>query len=147
MGTRADFYIKQAGQPAIEWVASIAWDGYPSGISCGVKKATTIQQYKDELQQFFEQRDDVTTPALGWPWPWSTSATTDYAYLFDQVRGKVVVHYQDDKWIDASLYDDEDFDPYEPGYVVTEVVAYSLPEYSTASATYGRRSGLLVISR
>lgn len=89
MGTRADFYIGR-GKKA-EWLGSIAWDGYPQGITTKndepiILAATTEQDYRQQLTNFFSERDDVTLPTDGWPWPWDDSQTTDYAYAFDEGR-------------------------------------------------------------
>lgn len=81
MGTRADFYIGRGEQA--EWIGSIAWDGYPSGISEAVLQATTEDAYRTAVEAFFLTRSDVTHPDQGWPWPWKDSCTTDYAYAFD----------------------------------------------------------------
>jgi hypothetical protein len=82
MGTRADFYVGRGADA--EWLGSIAWDGYPSGIDLAVLHAKTEGDFRSALTSFFESdRDDVTLPEMGWPWPWNTSNTTDYAYAFD----------------------------------------------------------------
>jgi len=85
MGTRADFYIRKEG--SMEYLGSIGWDGYPSGvIEYGEKmlKATTEKEFRDELNAFFLKRNDVSVPGLhGWPWPWEDSCTTDYSYVFE----------------------------------------------------------------
>jgi hypothetical protein len=40
MGTRADFYIAIEGEtPHLEWLGSIAFDGYPEGIPPSVWRA------------------------------------------------------------------------------------------------------------
>lgn len=80
MGTRADFYVGK-GENA-EWLGSISWDGYPSGIDTAVLQANTESEYRFALQQFFASRDDATLPERGWPWPWNDSNTSDYAYTF-----------------------------------------------------------------
>ena len=92
MGTRADFYIGR-GKDA-QWLASIAWDGYPEGIEPegGWKgghlfKSKTAEQFKSRLEKYLAGREDVSLPKDGWPWPWDDSRTTDYAYAFD--GGKV----------------------------------------------------------
>lgn len=86
MGTRADFYVgkenPETGAKA-EWLGSIAWDGYPSGIDDTILEATTEEEFRTAVKVFFAKRDDVTLPERGWPWPWDTSHTTDYAYAFD----------------------------------------------------------------
>lgn len=83
MGTRADFYIGED----FEWLGSIGWDGYPSGIFEPLLNSVTEEEYRDFLKDFFAQRGDVTLPEMGWPWPWDDSHTTDYAYSF--LDGKV----------------------------------------------------------
>lgn len=85
MGTRADFYVGR-GESA-EWIGSITWDGYPSGIDTDVLKAETEEDYRTQVAAFFANRDDVTRPTEFWPWPWDDSRTTDYAYAFE--GGKV----------------------------------------------------------
>jgi len=83
MGTRADFYIGR-GESA-EWLGSIAWDGYPSGIDNTIKQATTEDEYRHAVSAFLASRDDATLPERGWPWPWDDSNTTDYSYAFDDM--------------------------------------------------------------
>ena len=92
MGTRADFYIK-VGKNLVQkdWIGSIAWDGYPEGIDKTVLEAGTINQFKKACLDFFSKRDDYTKPEEGWPWPWDTSATTDYAYVYDNSISKVLI--------------------------------------------------------
>ncbi len=79
MGTRADFYIKN--DDGMEWLGSIAWDGYPDGIDGRVLEATDEAEYRAAVSEFFASRDDVTLPERGWPWPWDTSDTTDFGYV------------------------------------------------------------------
>jgi hypothetical protein len=81
MGTRADFYVGR-GESA-EWLGSIAWDGYPDGISGDVLRATTESEYRGFVSDFLGSDDYATMPEQGWPWPWDDSNTTDYAYAFD----------------------------------------------------------------
>lgn len=123
MGTRADFYIKQADEKELVWIASIAWDGYPSGIDePEVLKATNEEDYKKLLTEFLSKRDDVTLPPNGWPWPWDTSKTTDYAYCF--VDGRVWANCFGHGWYDPikemedyQKYKDSDYDAPEPAIV------------------------------
>lgn len=85
MGTRADFYIGR-GVDA-QWLGSIAWDGYPTGIvsefDSELFNATTPEEFASVTAERLATREDGTTPEMGWPWPWTTSHTTDYAYAFD----------------------------------------------------------------
>jgi|SRR5262245_25436230 len=84
MGTRADFYVGR-GENA-EWIGSITWDGYPTGIAEAVLEATTEDDFRREVSDFFARRNDVTLSSEPWPWPWENSQTTDYAYAFDGER-------------------------------------------------------------
>lgn len=84
MGTRADFYVGR-GVDA-EWIGSIAWDGYRSGIPDDVLSATTEEAYREAVSAFLAKREDATLPEQGWPWPWDTSHTTDCCYAFDGDR-------------------------------------------------------------
>lgn len=81
MGTRADFYVGR-GKDA-EWIGSIAWDGYPSGITAVVLDAVDEHSYRTAVSDFLQGRRDATYPNEGWPWPWEDSQTTDYAYAFE----------------------------------------------------------------
>ena len=94
MGTRADFYVGK-GRDA-EWIGSIAYDGYRTGIDEAVLKATTENEFRSAVARFFESRDDATTPDQGWPWPWETSEITDCSYwFFDcQVWEEDSAHYR-----------------------------------------------------
>lgn len=103
MGTRADFYDSSGDKP--QWLASIAWDGYPEGIKDEVLAAETPEEFREKLTEFLSERDDVTLPERGWPWPWEDSNTTDYAYHF--IDGRVyascfgsVLHAPDFKTVD-----------------------------------------------
>jgi len=156
MGTRADFYVGR-GMYA-EWLGSIGLDGYPDGISLTDKErekilpgievhthknfptgehlfdSSTEEQYRQRVSQFFENRDDVSLPAMGWPWPWEDSQTTDYAYAFDD--GRV--------W--ASSFGHGWFDPHEPqpddDNHPKNAIFPNMKE--RMAVTFGKRSGLLV---
>lgn len=80
MGTRADFYVGK-GKDA-EWIGSIAWDGYRSGISGYILKAKTEANFRKAVEVFFSKRDDVRLPKDGWPWPWNDSGLSDCSYWF-----------------------------------------------------------------
>lgn len=81
MGTRADFYVGRG--LAAEWLGSIAWDGYPDGLPADFEHQRTEAAWREAVERFFVEREDVTRPDQGWPWPWETSHTTDYSYAFD----------------------------------------------------------------
>lgn len=131
MGTRADFYIGRGLES--QWVGSIAFDGYPDGISDGVLKATNKQEYLSRLAAFFADRDDVSLPQDGWPWPWSDSTTSDYAYALDD--GKVWAHGS--CWFDPAMDEPED----------GELGIF--PDMSTAKQRerFGKHSGVVMVER
>jgi hypothetical protein len=163
MGTRADFYVGRGEQA--EWLGSIAWDGYPEGITLTTDRkdvlfktplqtietnvhepfpqgghlfdATTEEVYRSRVEQFFAHRDDVTRPERGWPWPWETSHLTDYAYAFD--AGVVYACCFGHRWYradDPALNDDE-----------TDEKETVFPDMTQLkNVTMGRRSGLIVLS-
>jgi len=132
MGTRADFYVGR-GEKA-EWLGSIAWDGYPDGIDPKLLKSETEEDYRYNLKQFFEEREDVTLPENGWPWPWEDSRTTDYAYAFDV--GKV--------W--ASCFGNKWFNPLKKEPKHKEVKEAVFPNMkSIQKVTLGKRSGVIVM--
>ncbi len=80
MGTRADFYVGK-GKDA-EWLGSIAWDGYRSGIDGYILKAKTEAIYRKAVEVFLSKRDDRRFAKDGWPWPWNDSGTSDCSYWF-----------------------------------------------------------------
>jgi hypothetical protein len=132
MGTRADFYVGR-GRDA-EWLGSIAWDGYPDAMTGNLLQATTPGMFRTEVAAFLAERDDATTPEMGWPWPWEDSNLTDYAYAFDD--GKV--------WATGGpgWFDPLDMEPENEGRTV------EFPDMSARKAvTMGKRSGLLVFRR
>lgn len=145
MGTRADFYVGR-GKDA-EWLGSIAWDGYPAGLTPDSHNATkkedipntpvliakTEGEYRFAVNTLLASREDATRPEQGWPWPWNNSATTDYAYAFDdgQVWG---TQFGKGWWpaiAEPKEHDDE--------------ANVEFPDMSSRKATtLGPRSGLLV---
>lgn len=89
MGTRADFYTRNT-EGKLRYVGSIALDGYPDGIPSYVLGAGNAAAFCHGLYKWFKHdRTDATTPKKGFPWPWSTSALTDYTYVFDARSGRV----------------------------------------------------------
>lgn len=104
MGTRADFY-KNIEPEKMEWLGSIAWDGYPEGIEKALLEAKTEERYLDALNLFFSTRADVTLPDRGWPWPWDDSQLTDYSYTFDS--SKVLASNFGNPWFDPLVEEKE----------------------------------------
>jgi len=85
MGTRADFYVGKGLEA--EWIGSIAWDGYRGGVDEAILFSKTEEEFRTNVKKFFEERDDVTLPEMGWPWPWDDSSISDCSYWF--FAGKV----------------------------------------------------------
>ena len=99
MGTRADFYVGVGG--SAEWIGSVAWDGHEwaEAPELLIPSAKTEGEFREAVALALTERDDATTPDMGWPWPWDTSSTTDYAYYF--AHGVVRWDERDD-WPDMS---------------------------------------------
>ena len=135
MGTRADFYsIKEKN---MHWLGSIAWDGHPESIPDEILSATGRRVYEGAVQDFLKERNDATTPDMGWPWPWETSKTTDYSYAL--VEGKVMGSCFGSPWFDAKN------EPENSEYPDGE--SPDFPEMDTSKfAAGGPRSGLIVIT-
>lgn len=134
MGTRADFYIKEADK--LEWIGSIAYDGYPSGIYKNVLKSKNKKQFIKNVKKFLGDFDHATLPEMEWPWPWLDSRTTDYSYIFD--AGKVL----------ASSFGHSLFDPLkgEPNWSDEGDKFDIFPNMKDVqNINFGERSGLLFI--
>jgi len=137
MGTRADFYVGRGTEA--EWLGSIAWDGYPEGISGAILRATKENKYRELVVGYIGEREDGTEPSMGWPWPWEDSGTTDFAYAFD--NGRVYASCFGCEWTDTPLIEDA-FDDLAEDFA-------SFPDMSGQkhSAPAGsKRSGVMVIS-
>lgn len=131
MGTRADFYVGRG--PNAEWIGSIAWDGFPEDVRG--KKSRTEAEFRSRIARFLASRDDATLPRDGWPWPWNNSATTDYAYAFDD--GRVWASCCGGEWFIAARG--------EPSRSLRENVAVFPDMSSRKAVTYGKRSGLMIV--
>ncbi|MGW4484304.1 hypothetical protein ACWEOE_10750 [Amycolatopsis sp. NPDC004368] len=140
MGTRADFYVGR-GESA-EWIGSITWDGYPDGIDGNVFESDTEDSYRRAVDAFFVKRDDVTRPTEFWPWPWETSATTDYAYAFED--GVVYASSFGHSWFEVDLSAENCGEPEED--TPKDAV---FPDMTSRRGSYDdvmSRSGLIVVS-
>lgn len=131
MGTRADFYIGR--DKSAEWLGSIAMDGYPD--DPGHPKVLRDVNSKDDFRSRVDEIltvEHATHPQQGWPWPWDNSATTDYAYAFDDAEKAVYVSRFGGPWVNArSLSINE-----EPEF----------PDMSDRkNLTLGKRSGVIVV--
>lgn len=134
MGTRADFYVGRGANA--EWLGSIAFDGYPTGHPSDVIPATTEADYRARVAKMLAGVYHATLPEHGWPWPWDDSRTSDYAYAWD--AGRVWGHGC--CWFDATM-----IEPEEDEHECAGEGAF--PDMSSRKAvTFGKRSGLIVIS-
>lgn len=163
MGTRADFYVGN-GKEA-EWIGSTAWDGDRGGIVVTLKEkekfagieinkhaefpegkhlfdSTTEKEFRERVAQYFENRDDVTLPDMGWPWPWDDSATSDCSYWF---FGGQVFDEHDKRYTPCSEDIPGEDDEWDKWLESKEPIQF--PNMSgKKKVTLGKRSGLIVVS-
>jgi hypothetical protein len=156
MGTRADFYTGGTDPETMQWLGSIAWDGYPedqygNGVPSYVLIAENESEYLDGLTDFFGECSSYTHPKQGWPWPWETSNTTDYAYTFtnEGVRASAFGHQWHDPSNTPQWQEGDDDDEFEKrlnahSYADPQVEFPDMTEIQNVD--YGDRSGLIVIS-
>lgn len=139
MGTRADFYVGRDDKA--EWIGSVAYDGYLGGIPQPILAAVDAEAFRSMTVGMIEARKDGTLPAQGWPWPWETSATTDYAYAFED--GKVWASRFGGAWWAATDPEPGDAE-IEEGAPVRVGPPARHPDMSAKKAvTWGPRSGAL----
>lgn len=137
MGTRADFYVGR-GKSA-EWIGSIAWDGYPSGICKQLLNCTGEGAYRHAVGTFLADREDRSLPEDGWPWPWDDSSVTDLAYAFD---GEKVHATWGDFWFDPTAKCGDD-DPKPSSDMPVEFPDMS---HLKRRPTFGKHSGVMLIT-
>lgn len=136
MGTRADFYIQR--KDTMEWLGSIAWDGYEID---HVALAHTEEGFRQSLEEFFAGRDDVTRPEQGWPWPWETSDTTDYGYVL--IEGKGVFY----KCFGGDVYSVADESDEDGERTPATDISFTYPDMSAfMKVASGKRSGLIILT-
>lgn len=148
MGTRADFYIGRG--ESMEWVGSIAWDGYPHGlVGRNILDATSEDDFRSALAEMASARSDFTKPDKGWPWPWADSFTTDFAYAFDGDRLYVSRETDDHSdWVEAAHFEREDGSDREIMETLPSCGPLAYPDMSDIqNVDFGARSGLMVLGR
>lgn len=144
MGTRADFYVGDG--PSAEWLGSIAFDGYPSGIEGDVLTSPSEQDFRSRVADMIASKSHGTKPSQGWPWPWTDSNTTDYAYSW--LDGQIKASSFGGPWFcpvnerDPAEEDEEgEDDESKP-----EGPRPNFPDMSNIqNVTLGGRSGLIVL--
>src|SRR5271157_1998376 len=141
MGTRADYYI--GTDEKAEWLGSTAYDGYPEGVPQDLVKATTKEQFIEELNKIFAEQAHATKPEHGWPWPWEDSRTTDFAYAWDDANHAVMVSRFGRPYMPVTEYlamDEAASDAY---YAIGHTQVF--PDMKDRqNVTLGPRSGMLV---
>lgn len=136
MGTRADFYVGRGKNS--EWIGSIAWDGYPEGMTAQFLGAATLQEFEEAISRL-QGRKDWTSPEQGWPWPWDDSNTTDYAYAFDD--GAVHASCFGSNWFDPRTEENEDGERDESN------IPSEFPNMAERkNITMGNRSGVIFVT-
>ena len=146
MGTRADFYVGRGKE--MEWVGSVAWDGYPSGfIESGLLTAGTEDDFRAKLAAMADERDDFTHPSMGWPWPWDDSFTSDFGYAFDGDRVFVSCEGRGPSvWIEAAPFAAEDADETDLFENLPACGYLAYPDMSARkNVDFGSRSGLITL--
>ncbi|MBE3120320.1 MAG: hypothetical protein IMZ50_16405 [Candidatus Atribacteria bacterium] len=136
MGTRADFYVGME-KDGMEWLGSIAFDGYATALPRGIRKPKDEQAYRRSVKRMLKSRDDATMPNQGWPWPWKDSGTSDLAYAF--AGGVVWFSAFGERWhrVDDWQGDNVGMDGDWPDF----------PDMTAIQAvTLGARSGVLLIA-
>ncbi len=145
MGTRSDFYVGKG--PEAEWLGSVAWDGYPSGIDKAVLEAKTEADYRTALEAFSQTRKDFTSPEMGWPWPWDDSCTSDYAYTF--ADGEVWASRFGRPYLtipDLAKFESNDETPEAQEYFEGNSKSEVFPDMTARKkVTFGGRSGLIIV--
>lgn len=79
MGTRSDFYIKNGNE--VEWLGSASHDGYRWYEQNTFGYITTVEQFREEVEEIKMIGSWVRSDT--WPWPWDDSHLTDYSYVFE----------------------------------------------------------------
>lgn len=146
MGTRADFYVGRG--PEAEWLGSISWDGYPAGVDDAVFFPSTETEYRAAVSTFLASRDDRTLPTEPWPWPWDDSATTDYAYAYE--NGKVYASSFGHAWFEVKPNEENGGEPLdEDDESISQDKVAVFPDMSARRGSWANvmgKSGLLVVS-
>lgn len=137
MGTRADFYVGRGTEA--EWLGSIAWDGYPDGLPKYLLDPADEREFRADVADFLIDREDGTTPKMGWPWPWEDSQTTDFSYAWDD--GKVWTSCFGHPWQVATEYTDEEHQQDDAPPAVFPNMT------DRQNITLGKRSGVMVIGK
>ena len=154
MTTRTDFYVGRDPK-TMEWLGSIAMDGYPEGCPAILLTLTDEDEYHSKVQKILSDLDHATWPSQGWPWPWKDSHGSSFAYAFDNgvvwftefVRdynfGKRWITYE--TYQDETLWTDDEYEERELIDLSNCEEAYFPDMSENANVTLGERSGLIIL--
>ncbi len=95
MGTRADFYTKD--KDGMKWLGSIMNRGQPWNIDLEILIQINKTMFEELVRTFLIVR--VESEKNNWPWPWPDSFMTDYSYIFDEEKGKVIAYMMTEKML------------------------------------------------
>lgn len=88
MGTRADFYVKT--KDGMAWIGSLVRDGQPWNIDLDILILINQTLFETLVKTFLITKVDSEWKV--WPWPWPDSLMTDYSYIFDTEKEKVIAY-------------------------------------------------------
>jgi hypothetical protein len=131
MGTRADFYIDNRGD--MTWLASMFKDAHPWNIPLVILAQVNPTMFTEQLFDWLEE-SSINHQDTKWPWPWEDSRLTDYSYIMDDERGKVVAYSMKEKMI---------FDPLKVGVgedLKSAKIASAIPNFPRLGVGYGPKS-------
>jgi hypothetical protein len=130
MGNRADFYIDNNGD--MTWLASMYKDAEPWNIPIVVLAQINPVMFTEQLFGYLEMVDHTDQK---WPWDWEDSRMTDFSYILDCEREKVVAYSAEEKMI---------FDPLKVGVgedLNNSKIANAIPNFPKLGAkTDGSKS-------
>jgi len=91
MGTKADFYVGTGND--MEWLGSIFNEGDVTSIPLNILIQINQVMFEELILEFLQNHDSVISDREDkWNHPWADSRLTDYTYMFDTAREKVVMY-------------------------------------------------------
>ena len=91
MGTKADFYVG-IGSDA-EWLGSIFDNGDVWHVPLNILIQVNQTMFEELTLEFLQSKDSVIADRGDkWDHPWADSRITDYTYMFDAAKEKVVMY-------------------------------------------------------
>ncbi len=91
MSTKADFYVG-TGKHA-EWIGSLLKDGSVYYIPMDILIQVNKTMFEETVLEFLSLKEGIIPDqGDGWIHPWSDSRVTDYVYMFDNNKEKVLMY-------------------------------------------------------